>query len=787
MDFLTFLTVMKEAEEGFSAIQKTGKSLFNCYKDFKEIDLKIRLAFATGDRQYFNDKSRENLLYYYLFFKHYRVIILCGVESGGKTMLIDNISKRIRCEKFNFIDQRDLILLSNTSSSTVLLDSNLCVPDDPVFDDNFVIVDNIKTLDNSTMDMITRYANGKKIIIACRNYEIDASNNYGIVKFDFNKYRYVCKKSTRRVIDRKIWRKLPSYMKKPLFIELLSNKLVSEAISNDRDFAQRIINLCNFYYDYSSVDPKKFIYDFLDEIFTLLSDEEVRLLMLYSLVMKDCVYNEDMLRVFFRKLRSKSFLSDRRKVTGSDDTFVVDTKPLKKLSELFKVKYGFLVGQNGEDIYLHRLFCDYFAYRFQIMEEKEKLSFINNKWFLYIVSNINWQICDALSGPFDKKIRYITYAHNLVEFFDRYNTLIKEKHKHLVLLKRYMHLVNSYALIMLKISALQKELGTIRIRQKELISIIQDEKIKKNWIRQFGNSHYYRALSEFCHIAAKIAVAFAIFDDRNIYKDIFSEAIQLMNIFSESIDKIQKDSKYYLERKVYYHATMAVMFYKAAILQRQLKCIRVDGKRYCNAKIMLEKSKEEILVAIDNNIQLLKDRFNLDINLHEYDFSAFIKQFDLEHLEHNWLTSLFILLRIECIINYLLLRDFQNKDKDYEGIMKFTFKGFYKISSVRMDTMRCRIALLIMMLYSDGNDLDMLNERLNMLSAEIDGARNNEVEYNKYLLLKSLVYCIKKLEYDEHVMKKLCLIYCIDYEDIVFESSVKYIKLENIFFKFVTE
>ena len=468
--------------------------------------------------------------------------------------------------------------------------------------------------------------------------------------------------------------------------------------------------------------------------------------------------------------------------------YCLDDMSIEKLHELFFVKFKFLTGSNKDKTYLHEVFSNYLIYRFNHLSIEDKKRLINCSQFMGMVANINWKMKSSSAEPLDKKTIYITYARNLIDFFDSNYEIIRDYYSKIQHLKNYLHLINSYAYIILKVSSTESDIDRIRIVQEKIVELIDNPKIENRWIKEIQPTNYYRAKTEFYHISAKIHLYLFVLKSK-IDKSLLDRAIFMMSNYHNVLSKIKNSTQHYLERVENYHFTMAMIYYKVALMMDSLRSVKIYGIKYFSSESLLKSAQKEIEYAKKADLQLIENNLNIQIDLKDFNASELEKLED-EHFFRNEITALLLTLRMQGIIESIIERDTNTICQNLPSLLDITMMGFKRTSKARADAMRYRFCILIKMLRTDKESLSDLLEMLKVASNTLREDGILEKGHNKFLLLRSLVLCVREMEYDKDEMRKLCSIYNINFEYTEFANSgvereEKIRKLENAFYRLV--
>ena len=781
--------MVKKVDNAIDAVKHCGKTIFGVYKEYKEFDRRIRNAFANPSRKYFTNKHMENKLYFLLYMSYYRVIIIHGGIAGGKSALADNLHSTLQCEKLDYNNIRDRLRLENNIPNNA---TDIVPIEKQVSNETFLIVDNILKLTSIEFDNIISYAQGRKTIIITREYEL-LPGNKSHAYFDFNKYVLKISNKLKRKINRRIWKNLPSFMKKPIFLDILSDETIRAKIEEDYELEQQIISLCRNNapgYD-PNMDQLSFIFEFFDVVFSIIPTEEIRLLILYSVIFRDSYYDESLLHMLFRKIHTNSFTSEYVYDKARNKVHKHYSEDYQSLTQTLK-KYSFLMGNDGNQKYLHLLISEYFMYCFERKESAEKTLFINDTLMLAATANLNWLVKERLNDSLEERIRFAPYAYNLVSFFTSHmylgfeidqeddTTFITTHYKSILHIKALLHLCNSYSFIILNVTSVKRELSGIYEFQKKALAILNNQNTMRDWIgKNKSKNKYYCAQTELFNVTAKICLEMALCDN-NRDDDMLENAVYYLNEYKLSLGKISNTFKEYSKRLENYYYTISALLYKTALFGNLSHKISIDGNSYIQKDKMLRSALEYGRRAKKLSLEKLNTAYHISFETKGYNIEEY-KKIPVDLYRTPALMSLLNDLRLECIIECIIFN--QSNHEEYEKLIRqleFAKHGFYITSGAHYDTIWYRISILINMLNSyDAEKIDRYYDESNLLTHTIINGNIKDSFYSKYLFLKNLVFCIKNKNYDETLLVYMFSLYQINFntvKDISNESNVDFLK-----------
>lgn len=630
-----------------------------------------------------------------------KIIILSGVGGYGKTTAIHTIFDKFEDEKNKIIYDRrnynDWIRLKNGE----LYDNNF----------EFVIVDNFRELKQNELDIIKASIIEKRIILVCRESNISISNEYTVL-LNVNDFNFSYSKEK---IDKKLLKVLPSFLKVPLYYNLLSDFKY-----NTKD----AINLINLYStDQKNENQHEFVNDFLDIVFENLSDNDKELLTLFAMIVSDTIYDNHLLGNLLRKI-------DLSKYTSIDDNIFDELKELLN-------KYSVFINTNINSKYFHSILSDYFIDRFKI--NRLRIDFWNGVYFQSVLANINWKLEAGISQPFHKKVEYISYARNIIDFCIDYFDEIIENANDIRLVKNILNFLNSYSYIYVKTFTQVSEIEFLKKLQGIVVNAIKKDCVEKEWKKKLGDDHYNYSKAQFYTVSSKVNLCLAVNGNEFSIVD-YEEALKLCDESKCAFSLIMDEKKKNIREDVYCY-TKSMILYKGALFFDNFEDFECDNKIINSKYELLNIALEYISDSEAKAIKDIKFNYsNLDFDFESYNIAQFNNIKD-EIKVSKTMGSYFSTLELKCIIKSQLATIRPDENKDLDSMLRFTSNGFYSVigNASQNDKMRFREVLLMQLLFE--NNEETKNKIIEILESEKCGIKRVEnFEDRRFVFLKALAF-----------------------------------------------
>ena len=690
------------AETPFS-VSLSLKEIYDIIKDLlggkKENKKKIDDLWATTQNTIIIHQKLKYTLGGLLLNPKNKIIIISGVGGYGKTTVIHTIFDKFENENTKIIydrrNQNDWIRIKN---------------EDFYYNDSeFVVIDNFRELKQEELNDIEASIKNKRIVLICRESHISTLNEY-TTHLNVNDFGF---KWVENDVEEKILKVLPSFLKVPLYYNLLSN------------FKYHTEDIIKYINDYPKNEHQhEFIIGLLDIVFSELSDESKNLLTIFAMVVSDTIYDTPHLEYLLREIDLNTYKSTNKNI----------------LIELNKVleKYPVFTNENIKSKYFHSVFSDYFIEK--LMLNNQKSEFYNGMYFQSVIANINWKLEAGISQPFHKKVDYISYARNIINYcFNNIGEII-DFAKDIRLVKIFLNFLNSYSYIYIKTFNQVDEIEFLQQLQNVIISSLEKDNIQKKWKEHFGKDHYYYSKAQFYTVSSKVALCLAV-NGNSFSINNYIKAFDLCENSKVVIEKINDNIKRNIRQGVYCY-TKAMILYKGALFFDRFDCFNCDNKQINSKKDILELSYEYIITSEKNGILGIKNSYNEYFNCNSYDFYSYniseynkiIDEIKISEEMGSYLST----LELKCIIKSQLVRINSTKKRELMELFRFTSNGFFNVNGYasQNDKMRFREVLLMQLLFEKNEGAkDKLTE---LLQSTITRVEN--FEDRRFMFLKALAF-----------------------------------------------
>ncbi len=711
---------------------------------------KIDALWKTSDSTVFIDEVVKYTLGSMILNNKYKVLIIAGVAGYGKSTAIHTIfDKYERKNKKIIFDRRN-------RKDWLLLQNNGCLD----ASNDYVVIDNLRDLDQDDYKVINNScALCGKIILVCRDYKIDINNDYTGV-FNCNIYPIEC--GEVYFIDKKLKKQLPEYMRVPLYYRLLSQYKYDDTILDD------LLELCIKEKNYSN--KTEFINNFLGTLFQKMSVEEIRLLVLYSMIVSDSNYFEKHLKYLLRKIDLNTFKSVEDNIIGS-------------LYNIFKQEFFFLINKDKHKRF-HSVLSDYFnnIYR-NVWDEEQKNAFWTSLEFQSVIANINWGLEAGISQPFDKQIEYLQYAYNILNFIKDDFYKIENAVSDIRTLKNLLNFINSYLYISVKAFSSISKLDELLTAQEIVVNTIFDNSLREKWVKFFSNDDYYVTTAQFCNVSAKVYLMLFV-NSKDVDVNLYQNALSMCEKSHDNLENIV-DINYKNIREDVYFYTKALVLYKGSLFFDELK--ECEELKIYNCKWDLLKEAINCIEKSEKNaINEINAKFNnINYDFYSYDINEYNKlkaEIKVSKPVGLYLSTLELKCIIYCVA-YLIDRNKINKNYSYK-LIQFTKSGFYNCNTASQgDKMRFRELALLQLYLNDESDLvDACAKVLYGSECRVNSTEN--FEDSKFVFLRMLMLKMKHYK-NTQIDEMLCNRYNVDLTWFN-DASLYDDYLERVFFKLIT-
>ena len=724
------------AEIPFSA-SLSLKEIYDIIKDLqggkKENKEKIDGLWATTQNTIIIHQKLKYTLGELLLNPKNKIIIISGVGGYGKTTAIHTVFDKFENENTKIIydrrNQNDWIRIKS---------------EDFDYDGSeFVVIDNFRELNQEELNDIVANIINKRIVLICRESHISTLNEY-TTHLNVNGFGFKCDEND---VEEKILKVLPSFLKVPLYYNLLSN------------FNYNTEDVIKYINDHSKNEHQhEFIIGLLDIVFSELYDK-INLLTIFSMVVSDTIYDTLHLEYLFREIDLNTYKS-------TNNSF------LSELNEILK-KYPVFTNKNIKSKYFHSVFSDYFIEKSMLNENNSE--FYNGLYFQSVIANINWKLEAGISQPFHKKVEYISYARNIINnCFNSIEEIINCA-EDIRLVKNFLNFLNSYSYIYLKTFNQVDEILFLQRLQDAIISSLEKDDIQNRWKEHFGEDHYYYTKAQFYTVSSKVALCLAV-NGNSFSINNYEKAFNLCEKSKLAIDELNDTRKRNIREDVYFY-TKAMILYKGALFFDQFDCFNCDNKQINSKKDILELSYKYITDSEKNAISDIKNYFDCNsYDFYSYNISKYNEIID-EIKTSKEMGSFLSTLELKCIIKSQLVNIYSTEEKELMELFRFTSNGFYNVNGYasQNDKMRFREVLLMQLLFEKNEGAkDKLTE---LLQSTITRVEN--FEDRRFMFLRALAF--KYANIDTNESRK-------DYnlEDWVYlnqQGTISKIDLWNTFFK----
>lgn len=736
-------------------------------KDYRQkIEASVHTK-ASGNIYYFENHRLVEVFTNSI--KKHQIVIIMGVGGYGKTTLINNINSI-----------KKMVIDCKNHKSWAMLDLLFNDNNEKYKNAEYIVCDNFRTLTTEDYSRICKNIGNKKLIISCRTCEFSDNAGSNITFIDCNKYTYdmniMLKKSYNNKMPSysnnllRLLGRLPDFMNTPLFFKLICN------ISNNNKKLSALYMLCNS--RNKNEGESDFINKFFDIYFeALLTPDEYRLLIMFSIITRDMVYYEDKLKEFFYEINIITNSNNSSyKVENTDNNYY------DKIKALFKDKlFVDRVDDNG--LYLHSVFADYFLYYFAYkLDDKQKISFLNSSLFTSVVYNANNKLESGIAVQYKDKISFLPYSYNLQQFICNYIFKgieeITEKIDKTKLLTDMFNFVNSYTFLLVKsYSSLSEIREQIKI-QEELVNAMYSNAISS----RLKGDYYYKSLSAFNNVLLKVQLVLFVYYPKDIH---FSTLLQSLYKNKKACEQICNENLKRLRSGIYSY-TACLLYYKAVLLFDEIK--NSLPQDFQNTQILFQKAKEMADLSLEYAIGDIINEYikaeNIENKLSEGDVTVVFENYDIAGYEkfYNQISehkaifrevrSCFASLELKCLVLALgIYYGLNISEDDCLKAFKFTCKGFVdniRFSSINDDIMRFRQMLLLEI----ASGL-FKNDELKTICQEVKGKKYTSENKDDDMRFEFLKYLVIEGYEGKCDFAFLCNIYSFD---INFRNDLNYSK-----------
>ena len=690
------------AEIPFS-VSLSLKEIYDIIKDLlggkKENKKKIDDLWATTQNTIIIHQKLKYTLGGLLLNPKNKIIIISGVGGYGKTTAIHTIFDKFENENTKIIydrrNQNDWIRIKS---------------EDFYYNDSeFVVIDNFRELKQEELNDIEASIKNKRIVLICRESHVSTLNEY-TTHLNVNDFGF---KWVENDVEEKILKVLPSFLKVPLYYNLLSN------------FTYNTEDVIKYINDHSKNEHQhEFIIGLLDIVFSNLPDESKNLLTIFAMVVSDSIYYTPHLEYLLREIDLETYESNNKNI----------------LNELNKVleQYPVFTNKNIKSKYFHSVFSDYFIEKSMLNENNSE--FYNGLYFQSVIANINWKLEAGISQPFHKKVEYISYARNIINnCFNSIEEIINCA-EDIRLVKNFLNFLNSYSYIYLKTFNQVDEILFLQRLQDAIISSLEKDDIQNRWKEHFGEDDYYYSKAQFFTVSSKVALCLAV-NGNSFSIENYKTAFNLCEKSKLAINELKDTRKRNIREDVYFY-TKAMILYKGALFFDRFDCFNCDNIQINSKKDILKLSYNYITDSEKKAILDIKKCYNEYFDCNSDDFFSYnISKYNeiIDEIKTSKeMGSYLSTLELKCIIKSQLVRINSNEERKLKELFRFTSNGFYNVDgrASQNDKMRFREVLLMQLLFEKNEEAK--NELTELLQCDITRVEN--FEDRRFMFLKALAF-----------------------------------------------
>ena len=388
-------------------------------------------------------------------------IILEGPGGFGKTTMVKLFSDNQNLDSaLNFaevINTRDFYDWSRIKDKVKINTSK-----------KIFIIDNFNVFNQETLNYINKIFDSKqnkKIIIVCRKNEVPIINAHTYTLINCNIYKYSQKQLQKilfsrvekriqnslkvKLIVRKLFKFFPTKFQIPFYFKLISYSLQNNNKDQVISKLEEIMQISKHHNKVNTTD-NDFISSLIDCIFQFANHngDKFQNLFLFSLIVQEIIFDE---YEFNRIFDGTNVHKDVKNILNQD---------------------SFITSHN-DDFFMHSIFVEYFLNSYEKYSTEDKISLLNSKNFLKITQNISDLLEVGRAEPYDHKIRYLSFVHNIYKFL--YNSCQNDnvilQNLNVTTKQNIVETLNSYSLLLSKMCNNIEELNEAENVQNLLIHL----------------------------------------------------------------------------------------------------------------------------------------------------------------------------------------------------------------------------------------------------------------------------------------------------------------------------